>query len=74
MLDISKKTMYRLLKSGRLPHIRVGRLIRINVQDIRALAVQYNGDGRYAQYTHQPEKEIPGLHEAHKAPKEAGDE
>lgn len=41
LLGVSKKTLYPLFKSGKLPHIRVGRVIRVNVNDLKALIHEY---------------------------------
>ena len=36
VLGVGKNTMYRLLKSGELPAVRIGRTWRINLENIRA--------------------------------------
>lgn len=35
-LKISKETVYRMLKKGEIPHLRVGKLYRFKKQDIDA--------------------------------------
>lgn len=45
ILGVSKKLVYTLLKENKLPHIRVGRQIRVSVADIKALRSSYDEDG-----------------------------
>lgn len=45
-LRVSNMTVYRLVQSGQLPAVRVGRSYRIRVDDVdRYLAEQYNQVG-----------------------------
>jgi excisionase family DNA binding protein len=39
-LAVSEKTVYRLVRAGRLPHSRVGRAIRIESADLAALRLE----------------------------------
>jgi excisionase family DNA binding protein len=41
-LAISERQVHRLIKSGSLPASRLGRLIRININDIESLVGQNN--------------------------------
>lgn len=36
ILGVGKNTMYRLLKSGKLPAVRIGRAWRINLENLQA--------------------------------------
>ena len=36
LLGVGKNTMYRLLKSGELPAVRIGRAWRINLENLQA--------------------------------------
>lgn len=42
-LSVSEKTIYRLVRAGRLPHSRVGRAIRIESADLAALRLESEG-------------------------------
>lgn len=39
LLDVSPRTLYRLCTNGTLPHLRVGRAIRVAVRDLERLRV-----------------------------------
>lgn len=45
ILNVSRRTIYLLIKSGRLPHVRINRMIRINLADIRALSQSVPAEG-----------------------------
>ncbi|HZY68163.1 MAG TPA: helix-turn-helix domain-containing protein [Devosia sp.] len=45
ILGVSKKHIYQLLKANKLPHIRVGRLIRISLADVKVLRSSYDENG-----------------------------
>lgn len=50
ILGVSKMTVYRLIESGDIPHLRVGRSYRIRGDDFdRYLAHIYSGDDIYVQ-------------------------
>ena len=36
MLSISERTLWSLMASGQIPHLRIGRLVRYSVADLRA--------------------------------------
>jgi excisionase family DNA binding protein len=42
LLNVSPRTVYKLIKSGQLPHIRIGNMIRVNLADVRALSYDRN--------------------------------
>ncbi|TNC10819.1 helix-turn-helix domain-containing protein [Methylobacterium terricola] len=44
LLNVSQRTVYKLIKAGRLPHIRIGNMIRVNLADVRALSYEHNAD------------------------------
>jgi excisionase family DNA binding protein len=56
-LGVSQKTVYRLVADGALPHLRVGRLIRIAAADLEALRgdpAAADRSGRSAAHTRRP--------------------
>ena len=39
LLRVDRKTVYREIEQGRLPALRVGRILRVGVDDLQALAL-----------------------------------
>jgi excisionase family DNA binding protein len=45
-LNISPRTLWGLTASGELPHLRIGRLVRYDVADLKAWIQARKGDAR----------------------------
>ena len=43
LLRVDRKSVYAAIREGRLPALRVGRVLRVSVDDLQALAVDPSG-------------------------------